>query len=43
MQELLDQIAVCTTRGHQIRIKVGTGFIERRGNILHWYNPIVLL
>lgn len=43
MQELLDQIAVCTTRGHQIRIKVGTGFIERRGKILHWYNPTVLL
>lgn len=43
MQELLDQIAVCTTRGHQIRIKVGIGFIERRGKILHWYNPTVLL
>lgn len=43
MQELLDQIAVCTTRGHQIRIKVGAGFIERRGKILHWYNPTVLL
>lgn len=43
MQELLDQIEVCTTRGHQIRIKVGAGFIERRGKILHWYNPTVLL
>ena len=43
MQELLDQIAACTTRGHQIRIKVGVGFVERRGKNLHWYNPTVLL
>nr|MDP2192417.1 tRNA lysidine(34) synthetase TilS [Rhodoferax sp.] len=43
LAELLDQIAVCTTRGHQIRIKVGTGFCERRGTVLHWYNPAVLL
>lgn len=39
LAELLNQIAVCTTRGHQIRIKVGTGFAERRGAVLHWYNP----
>jgi tRNA(Ile)-lysidine synthase len=38
LAELLDQIAACTTRGHQIRIKVGTGFCERRGAALHWYN-----
>jgi len=43
LAELLDQIAACTTRGHQIRIKVGTGFAERRGTVLHWYNPSVLL
>lgn len=43
LAELLDQIAVCTTRGHQIRIKVGTGLCERRGAVLHWYNPPVLL
>jgi len=43
LAELLDQIAVCTTRGHQIRIKVGTGLCERRGAVLHWYNPAVLL
>lgn len=41
--ELLDQIAACTTRGHQIHIKVGTGFCERRGAVLHWYNLLVLL
>lgn len=43
LAELLDQIAACTTRGHQIRIKVGIGFCERRGLVLHWYNPAVLL
>ena len=32
LAELLDQIAACTTRGHQIRIKVGTGFCERRAH-----------
>jgi tRNA(Ile)-lysidine synthase len=42
LTELLDQIAACTTRGHQIHIKVGTGFVERRGAALHWYNPAVL-
>ena len=39
LAELLDQIAACTTRGHHIRIKVATGYIERRGSGLHWYNP----
>lgn len=42
LAELLDQIAVCRTRGHQINIKVGTGFCQRRGAMLHWYNPSVL-
>lgn len=37
--ELLDQIAACTTRGHRIHIKVGGGFVERRGDVLAWYNP----
>ena len=41
--ELLDQIAVCTTRGHQIRLKIGSGLCERKGAVLHWYNPSVLL
>ena len=43
LAELLDQVAACTTRGHRIRIKVGVGFCERRGKVLHWYNPSVLL
>ncbi len=31
LNELLDQIADCTNRGKSIRIKVATGFVERRG------------
>ncbi len=38
LQELLDQIAACTTRGHRIHIKVANGFAERRGEVLAWYN-----
>ncbi len=39
LQELLDQVAACTTRGHRIRLKVGSGFVERQGAVLTWYNP----
>jgi tRNA(Ile)-lysidine synthase len=39
LDELLDQVAACTTRGHRIRIKVGVGLVERRGAVLAWYNP----
>ena len=35
---LLVQIKACTTRGHQIDIKVGGGFVRREGECLHWYN-----
>ncbi len=38
LAELLDQIAACRTRGHHIRIKVGPGFAQRMGALLHWYN-----
>ena len=38
LSQLLAQISVCTTRGHRIHIKVGRGFVERRGLILDWYN-----
>ena len=34
--ELLDQVLACTTRGHQIRIKVGRGFVVRSGSGLDW-------
>lgn len=39
LDELLNQVAACTTRGHHIRIKVGLGLVERRGAVLAWYNP----
>jgi tRNA(Ile)-lysidine synthase len=42
LDELLDQVAACLTRGHKIHIKIGLGFAERKGDILHWYNPLVL-
>lgn len=38
MEELLRQIANCTTRGHRIHIKVADGFAHRRGEVLAWYN-----
>ena len=34
LEELLDQLAACATRGHGIRIKVGTGFVLRNGERL---------
>lgn len=39
LHELLDQLAACTTRGHQIAIKVGAGFVRREGLNLSGYNP----
>ncbi len=39
LDELQSQLRACTTRGHRIHIKVGQGFIERRGAVLAWYNP----
>ncbi len=39
LEELLDQIAACRTRGHGIRLKVGAGHVERQGPVLAWYNP----
>jgi tRNA(Ile)-lysidine synthase len=42
LRELQDQVAACATRGHRIHIKVGEGFVERRGAVLAWYNPKAL-
>jgi tRNA(Ile)-lysidine synthase len=39
LDELLDQIAACSTRGHHIHIKAGAGFVRRLGIVLDWYNP----
>jgi tRNA(Ile)-lysidine synthase len=36
LTELLSQIAACTTRGHQLRLKVGRGYVRREGAVLAW-------
>lgn len=36
LEELLDQVADCTTRGHRLRIRVGTGFAARDGAVLRF-------
>jgi tRNA(Ile)-lysidine synthase len=39
MEELLDQVAACATRGHDIRIKVAAGRIELHQGILKYSAP----
>lgn len=36
MQELLKQVAACTTRGHQIRLKLANGYVELEKGHLQW-------
>lgn len=38
LDQLLDQVRACVTRGHRIHLKVAAGFVERKGDFLHWYN-----
>lgn len=38
LRELLDQIAVCRTRGHQVHLKVGSGLVKRDGACLQFMN-----
>ena len=38
LEQLLHQIDACRTRGHQIDIKVGDGFVRRSGDHIDWYN-----
>lgn len=38
LSALLDQVTVCTTRGHRIHLKVAAGFVERQGPVLT-YTP----
>ncbi|MES2533414.1 MAG: tRNA lysidine(34) synthetase TilS [Pseudomonadota bacterium] len=38
LQQLLDQLEACSTRGHRIRLKVAAGRVEREGDVLRWYN-----
>ena len=39
LQELLDQVAACTTRGHRVQLKVGQGYVQGSRQGLTWYNP----
>ena len=34
--QLLSQITACTTRGHQVHLKVGRGYVRREGPVLTW-------
>ena len=40
LDALLDQLNRCRTRGHQIHLKVGGGWIERIGAVLRWTPPV---
>ena len=40
LDELLEQVAACTTRGHQLRLKVGQGWVRREGAHLR-YDPAI--
>jgi tRNA(Ile)-lysidine synthase len=39
LREVLRQVDACRTRGHRIHLKVGVGFLVRKGPLLDWYNP----
>jgi tRNA(Ile)-lysidine synthase len=36
LEALVPQILACTTRGHQLHLKVGAGYIERSADALNW-------
>jgi len=36
LEQLLSQVAVCTTRGHQIHLKIASGHVTRVGDRLHY-------
>jgi tRNA(Ile)-lysidine synthase len=36
LEELLDQVEACTTRGHDVQIKVADGFVRRAGEKLRY-------
>jgi tRNA(Ile)-lysidine synthase len=40
VEELLDQIDACRTRGHHIRLRVGQGSVERVGQLLAFLPPL---
>ena len=36
LEQLRSQVAACTTRGHQIHLKVAEGHVTRQGAHLHY-------
>lgn len=36
LDELLDQLSACTTRGHRLHLKIGRGFVRRLGKVIEW-------
>jgi tRNA(Ile)-lysidine synthase len=36
LNEFLDQVAACTTRGHRLHLKVGQGHVLRQGPVFIW-------
>jgi tRNA(Ile)-lysidine synthase len=40
LEQLLEQIAACTTRAHRIHLKVATGHVQRVQGHLQWDGPI---
>ena len=36
LNELLNQVVACTTRGHRLHLKVGRGYVLRQGDALGW-------
>jgi len=40
LEQALEQIAACTTRGHQIRLKLASGHLLRAGSGLSYQPPI---
>lgn len=36
LEQLLSQVAACTTRGHQIHLKIASGHVTRAGDCLHY-------
>jgi len=37
LRELQAQLADCSTRGHRLSLRVGSGRVERSGAVLHWH------
>lgn len=37
LEELLDQVAACTTAGHHLHLRVGRGWVQRQGPRLDWH------